>query len=110
MIRSAARRSVLLLVLLAGAVAGVSAIALLAGASPQRAASLGLYAVGSFTAVVGFALGTRSSFRSADRHDPHRNGALSDARETTEASALLIVIGLVLLASGIAVDPRVRLI
>ena len=110
MIRSAARRVSSLVVLLGAAVAGFSVVAVLAGASPQRGVSLGLYAVGSLTAVFGFALGTRSSFRSAHRTNPVGSGERPDSWETTEVSILLIVIGLVFLAVGIAVDARVRLV
>jgi uncharacterized membrane protein YbhN (UPF0104 family) len=108
-IRTAARRVFILIVLLGLAVAGCSAVAVLAGASLQRAVALGLYAVGSFTAVIGFALGIRNPFRSAAQPSS-RGSAPSGVWEATEFSAVLIVIGLVLLAVGIAVDARVRLI
>ena len=110
MIRSAARRVFLLLLLLACAVTGVAAIGVLAGAAPQRALSLGLYAVGSFVAVIGFALGTRRSLRGPDSPTSGVTGGVSDLWETTEAAALLIVLGLALLAAGVAIDSRVRLV
>lgn len=110
MIRRALRRAFLPVALVAGAVAIVAAVALLAGSSLPRALALGLYGVGSFMAIVGFALGSRGLFRSADHKRPDASGGLSGLWETTEAAALLIVIGLVLLAFGVAVDPRVRLI
>jgi hypothetical protein len=109
-IRTAARRASVPVVLIAGAVAVVAAVAALAGASPQRAVALGLYAVGSFMTIVGFALGSRSLFRSADHSSSDANGVLAGLWETTEAAALLILIGLFLLGVGTAVDPRARLI
>ena len=65
-IRTTLRRALLPVGLIAGAVAAVTAIAALAGAPPQRAVALGLYAVGSFLVLVGFALGSRNLLRSSD--------------------------------------------
>ena len=110
MIRSVARRASLPILLIACAVALVAAVALLAGASLQRAVALGLYAAGSFLAVIGFALGSRSLFRPAGQPSSDGSGHRPGLWESKEADALLIVAGLALLAAGIAVDPRARLI
>lgn len=110
MIRAATRRAKLPVILLGSIVVLIAAVAILAGASFQRGLSLGLYAVGSFMTVVGFALGSRNAFRSAEGRDSQSRDALADLWETTEAAALLIVIGLVLLLAGVAVDARVQLI
>ncbi len=110
MIRVAARRAKLPVILLGSIVAIIAVVAVLAGASVQRGLSLGLYAVGSFLTVVGFGLGTRNAFRSAESRDAHSQDRFADLWETTEAAGLLIAMGLVLLVAGVAVDARVRLI
>ena len=112
MIRRIARRAIVPVALIAGAVAVVSAIALLVGASPSRAVALGLYAVGAGLAVFGFALGSRNLLvRPAHPGAPKDDDEDLVARsETKEAAVLLIVVGLLLLAIGTAVDPRARLI
>ena len=110
MTRASLRRAVLPMALLACAVIIVAAVALLAGAPPQRAFALGFYAVGSFLAIGGFALGSRNLFRSREHRLSAEKNDLSDFWETNEAAALLIVVGLVLLTVGTAVDPRARLI
>ena len=110
MIRAVARRAKLPVILLGGVVVIFAGVAVLTGSSVQRGLSLGFYAVGSFLTVVGFALGTRNAFRSAERRDLHGRDRFADLWETTEAAALLIAMGLVLLVVGVAVDERVRLI
>ncbi len=110
MIRAAARRAKLPVILLGGVVVVFAGIAVLTGSSVQRGLSLGFYAVGSFLTVVGFALGTRNAFRSAESRNVHGQDRFADLWETTEAAALLITMGLVLLVVGVAVDERVRLI
>jgi len=109
-IGTAARRAFLPFVLIIGAVAGVSAVAALTGTSFDRAVALGLYAVGSFMTIVGFALGSRNLFRPTHHLRSEERDALSHISDTNAASALLIVIGLVLLLAGTAVDPHKRLI
>jgi hypothetical protein len=110
LIRAAARRALLPVAIIVGAVFVVAAVAVLAGSHVQRALALGLYAVGAFMAIVGFALGSRGLFRSVDRQRPETDGGISVLWETTEAAALLIVVGLVLLIAGTAVDPHARLV
>ena len=109
MIRAVARRALVPLLLLAGGVAAVTGVAVLAGESAERAVAVGLYAVGALIAILGFALGSRNFFRST-RHARSEEEGLSRLSETNEAAALLIVIGLVLLLVGTAVDPHARLL
>jgi hypothetical protein len=111
-IRRIARRAIVPVALIAGAVAVVSAIALLVGSSPLRAIALGLYAVGAGMAVFGFALGSRNLLaRPTDPAVPSDEDEDIAARsEAKEAAVLLIVLGLLLLAGGAAIDPRARLI
>ena len=112
----AARRALLPLLLVVGSVAVVAAVAALAGTSFERSVALGLYAVGSFMTIVGFALGSRNLLRSTHHprsDDQDRVGdddRLSRYAETSEAAALLIVLGIVLVLAGTAVDPNARLI
>ena len=106
--RARLRALILPLVLISGAVAAVAAVAALAGSSADRAVAIGLYALGAFLAVIGFALGSRNLFRAQDH-----SIALADPVhlwETKEAAVVLIVIGLVLLMLAVAVDPNARLI
>jgi hypothetical protein len=104
------RALLLPLALVTGAVAAVAAVALLAGSAPERAVAIGLYALGAFLAVIGFALGSRNLFRAADHPSAPVGGDAVRLWETKEAAVVLIVLGLALLAAGIAVDPRARLI
>ena len=60
--------------------------------------------------IVGFALGSRNLFRPGQHPRSEERNDISRLSETNAASALLIVIGLVLLIAGTAVDPHKRLI
>ena len=110
MIRRSARRAIVPVALIAGAVAVVSAVAVLVGASPSRAVALGLYAVGAGLAVFGFALGSRNLLMRPAAPGAREDEDVAARSETKEAAVLLIVLGLLLLAIGTAVDPRARLI
>ena len=103
------RALLLPLALLTGAVAAVAAVALLAGSSPERVVAIGLYALGAFLAIIGFALGSRNMFRPGDHSSADAGGEIR-LWETKEATVVLIVIGLVLVILGTAVDPNARLI
>jgi hypothetical protein len=104
------RALLLPLALLTGAVAAVAAVALLAGSSPERSVAIGLYALGAFLAIIGFALGSRNMFRPGDHPSTDAGGDAFRIWETREAAVVLIVIGLVLVVLGTAVDPNARLI
>jgi hypothetical protein len=85
-------------------------VALLAGSAPERALAIGLYALGAFLAVIGFALGSRNVFRAADPSSDRVGADAERLWETREAAVVLIVIGLALLVLGTAVDPNARLV
>src|ERR1044072_699323 len=116
--RAALRR----LGILFGALAGGSAalalvIGLPVGASFSRALSLGWYAVGSLLLISGFFVGNRGPAR------PQGEGwALfsmrrwvrwatpDEQRESISFSALLVVVGFVLIVLGAVVDPPPRVV
>lgn len=117
--RGAARRFGMML----GAVAGVTALVaavlgLFVGSSLARSVSLGFYAVGSFLVIVGFFIGNRGPIR-ARGEDAALLGLFPVRRRwadpdehagTINDSALLVVLGFVLIVLGIAVDTRYDLI
>ena len=110
MIRRAARRAIVPLALIAVAIGAVAAISALAGSSAAHAVALGFYAVGACLGILGFGVGSRNLlFRPPDA-GADEDGDPSAHGERREAAILLIVVGLVLLAVGTAVDPRARLI
>ena len=88
----------------------MAAVGALAGSSLERSVAIGLYALGAFLAVIGFALGSRNLFRAADHSNADTGGDPSRLWELKEAAVVLIVVGLVLLLLGTAVDPNARLI
>ena len=117
--RGAARRFGLML----GAVVGITAVVasllgLLVGVSLDRAVSLGFYAVGSFLVIIGFFIGNRGPIRAKGEDTAllglfpmRRRWAEPDEHEgTINDSALLVVLGFLLIVLGIAVDTRYDLI
>jgi hypothetical protein len=104
-------------------VAGSLLFGLLAGASLERALSLGFYAVGSFLLVCGFFVGNRGPTR-VDSESPApmalpmvnfagrrlRWATGREQNETISSSAVFICLGLVLVVIGILVDGRRSLI
>lgn len=119
MLRAAARR---FLLVLAGASAGTAVVSLLAGlalgAGLLRSVAVGYYLVGCFLLVSGFFLGNRGPMRITNeeslvglRRPRHlRAAGLSEQRDSMNGSALMVLIGLLLLVLAVAVDPRVRLV
>ena len=117
--RGAARRFGLMF----GAVVAVTAVVaavlgLLIGASLDRSVSLGFYCVGSFLVIIGFFVGNRGPIR-AKGEDAAMFGLFPIRRRWAEPgehegtindSALLVVLGFVLIVLGIAVDTRYDLI
>ena len=81
----------------------------------NRSISLGFYALGAFLAVLGLVAGNRGPFRRVDEETPVRLGrqlrraTLDELIETINLSVLMVVIGLVLFAIGVAIDDRYRL-
>jgi hypothetical protein len=120
----ALRRFTVLLVVIAGATAACAALlGLLFGSSLSRSVSVGFYLVGSFLLLGGFFFGNRGPLRA--KGEPAASGppvfsvlgtrtvrvASPDEREEAiNMSALLIVLGLVLLAIGVAADSRNSLV
>lgn len=110
MIGAAARRfAVLLLTVGTGSLALGSLIGLASGASPRRGAAVSLYAVGALCTIVGAGIALRNSLQ---RGGP---GASTVERTETptvdrELAGVLIVLGILLLVVGIAIDTRARLV
>lgn len=121
--RAAARRIVLLFGIATIGVAAVSgAIGLALGSSAARSASTGLYLVGCFLVVLGVFAGVRGPLRPAgDDEDREAIGGLlgigifskgvrratTDERADARATAwLFLVMGVVMILVGIALDPR----
>jgi hypothetical protein len=111
------RRFALLLLGIAAVTTVVSLLlALLTGWNPDRAVAVGFDLVGVFFLVAGFFVGNRGPVRLkgqasallfGERHvrwatDAEREESISD-------SAIFIVLGVVMIAIGIAVDSRYRL-
>ena len=91
-------------------------IGLLTHGSLNRAVSLGFYIFGAFLVVIGLAGGTRGPFRSApEDHATVRLGrqlrraTLEELNETINTAAVVVVIGVVLLVIGVAIDGRYTL-
>lgn len=122
MLRAGLRRFIIVTCSIAAAVAGVStAFGLVLDSSLNRALSLGYYLAGSFGLLGGFLLNLRGPLRPADDartffSSPFlgttgaRTATGGEQRETVSASLLYAVIGLVLLAIGVAIDSRFRLV
>jgi hypothetical protein len=124
MLLAALRRFALLVLLCVGlTVAGSLLFGVLAGASVERALSLGFYIGGSFLLVCGFFIGNRGPTR-VDSESPApmvlpmmnfagrrlRWATGHEQNETIASSGVFICLGLVLVVLGILVDGRRSLI
>jgi hypothetical protein len=109
-----------ILVLMAGASALVVVVSvplgLVAHTSLNRALALGFYAVGVFLVALGLLAGNRGPFRHADEDAPMvavgrslRRATIDELVETINLSFVMVVIGVVLCAIGVAIDDRYRL-
>ncbi|MBA2332499.1 MAG: hypothetical protein H0V94_06910 [Actinobacteria bacterium] len=119
MLLAAAKRFVTILAI---TVLGTVVMSLLGGlalgASVNRSISVGLYLVGCFLLVSGFFLGNRGPFRILNeesmvglrRPRQLRAAPLSEQSESINTSAIMVAIGLVLIAVAAAVDARVELV
>ena len=114
---AALRRLVLLVLLCSAVTVAVSALlGLLAGAGLDRSISLGFYAVGCFLMVSGFFVGNRGPVRT--KGDPHpfmgprflRWATPEEHQSTIAESAIFLVLGIILIIIGLAVDSRYRLV
>ena len=116
--RAAGRRFAILLgALSAGIVVVALPLGLAVGSAADRAISLGFYAVGALVAFSGFFLGNRGPIRPIGEEGGGwrvgrglRTASGDEHREAVVTGGLLAVLGFVLLAIGVAVDSRYRLI
>lgn len=117
MLLAALRRFLVLLVRAGGVtVVGSLAVGLLAGASVSRSLSVGFYCIGSFLLLAGFFVGNRGPARPKGEAGAWLLGPRmlrwATAEEQAEAlnlSAVFIVLGVALIALGVAADSRYEL-
>jgi hypothetical protein len=119
MLKAAARRFLILLVLVAGGTAAISLVlGLAAGSSASRALSLGFYLVGSFLLLSGFFVGNRGPARLKSDSDAVpflgsrmlRWATATEQEETIHMSAIFVVLGVTLIILGVVADSRYRLL
>jgi hypothetical protein len=116
MLLSAARRLAVLLALIAIPTALASlGIGALIGSSISRSVSVGFYLVGSFLLIGGFFLGNRGPVRAIGEGVPFfgprllRFATSDEHVSAISESALFVVLGLVVVVLGVAIDGRTRL-
>jgi hypothetical protein len=121
-IRAGLRRLALVAATAVGAVTALSALAGLAFGVPLvRAVSLGCYCVGALFLVVGFLVGSRGPVRVRSR--PGEEGVLGlggrrrlgwatreEQEDALAASALAVLLGVLLVVLGVLVDDRRELV
>ena len=119
MLVAAARRFAVLAGTLAGGTAAASlALGLLLGSAPGRSVAVGLYLVGCALLLGGFFAVNRGAFRVANEAGlvglrvPRglRVASVEEQAETFNFTGLLVVIGVMLLVLGAAVDSNARLL
>jgi hypothetical protein len=119
MLVAAARRFATILGAVVGATAVVSlAMGLLLGAPVDRSLAVGCYLAGCSFLLGGFFFGNRGPFRVANeeglvglrRPRGVRTVSGPEHEETFNLSGVLVLVGLILLVLGAAVDPRTQLI
>lgn len=109
MIAAAARRfAVLFLTVGTASVAVGSLIGLVSGGSARRGAAVSLYAVGAFCAVIGAGLAFRNPLQRGAPGGLAARG--TETRVDRELAGLLIVLGVLLVVVGIAIDSRAQLV
>jgi hypothetical protein len=114
---AAARRFGLLYLVLAGGTAVVSlALGLLFGSGVGRALSLGWYIVGSALLIFGFFIGNRGPSRpQGEGWNPlsvqrwTRWATLDEQHESLSLSAILVILGFIIIAMGVVADTRYSL-
>jgi hypothetical protein len=121
---AAIRRLVVLVVACSGITVVVSVpLGLLAGASLDRAVSLGFYGLGCFLMVSGFFVGNRGPARVKSEtagssmlpvpgfgNRRLRWATLDEQNETINNSAVFIILGLILVLIGVVVDSHHSLV
>jgi hypothetical protein len=107
-----ARRFARLLLVLAGSTASVSlAVGLVSGNGVLRSLSFGFYLAGCATLVIGFALAGRGPFRAGkDEGHGSRSFTANEREDALADAAMLVLLGLVLLALGVLTDTRYPLV
>ena len=108
MIRSGARRLLVILLVLVAAALAAALVGMALGSSVGRSLALGFYFVGSLAGFIGFALGSRGLFR--PRHLEEGTGTAGEADDSRAVAGLLMIAGVVLVRVGVAVDPRTQLV
>jgi hypothetical protein len=116
--RAAARRFGILLGALAGGTGAISLLLGLAlGSSIGRSLSLGWYIVGSILLISGFFIGNRGPARpQGEGWSPFslrrwtRWATPDEQREAISLSAVLVILGFVLIALGVIADTRYSLV
>lgn len=108
--------------IIAGAVAGGTAVLALLfglafGSTVSRSLSLGWYSVGSVLLISGFFVGNRGPARPEGEgwsafslHRWVRWATPDEQRESLSLSAVLVVLGLLLIALGVLADTRYKLV
>ena len=116
MLVAALRRLAFALVLALGVTAVLSLLlGLLIGAGVNRSLTLGFYLGGSFLLVVGFFVGNRGPVRTKGEATPLlgprflRWATPEEHQSTIAESAIFIVLGLLLILIGLAIDSRYHL-
>ena len=117
LLRAGLRRLALLTV---GVLAGTALVSVLGGlildVRLSRALSLGFYLVGSFGLVAGFFVGNRGPARGRGPGGGLRGrrelrwAKPEEQEEALSTSVLLVVLGVVIVLVGLAVDPRARIL
>jgi hypothetical protein len=119
MLVAAARRFAAILAGVVAATAAVSlALGLLLGAPVDRSLAVGCYLAGCTFLLGGFFFGNRGPFRVANeeglvgirRPRGIRPVSALEQEESFNLSGVLVLVGLILLVLGAAVDPRTQLI
>jgi hypothetical protein len=115
-IRAGLARALKLLLAAAAASAAVAlAVGLANGSSLTRSVSVGWYCSGALLLAFGLVASSRGPTRDTDsgawspitlRNRSLRWATRSEQEESLEVSAVLVVLGLVLIVLGVAVDPR----
>jgi hypothetical protein len=107
---AAARRFTILFFVLGFGTVGLGAFfALATGTSARRGAVVGLYAVGAFCALIGAGLALRNPLQGLRRGETAAEPTEAPALDR-ELAGLLIVLGVLFVVVGIAIDPNARLL
>lgn len=115
MIRAGLARALRLFVVVAAASAVVSLVlGVVFGADASRSVSVGWYAVGATVLLLGFFASSRGPTRAVEegsslRLRARRWATRGEQEDALNLSAVLVLLGVVLIVLGIAVDPRHRL-